>query len=69
MSGIWLTPAPMSVPFTIVAPPAGLIEKRPESQILLHLDQIENVKSVFEKVDVTDLHVLTEGLEVEGALK
>ena len=49
--------------------PAGLIEKRPESQILLHLDQIENVKSVFEKVDVTDLHVLNEGLEVEGTLK
>lgn len=49
--------------------PAGLIEKRPESQLLLHLGQIENVKSVFEKVDVTDLHVLTEGLEVEGALK
>ena len=49
--------------------PAGLIEKRPESQILLHLDQIENVKTVFEKVDVKDLHVLTEGLEVEGSLK
>ena len=49
--------------------PAGLIEKQPESHILLHLGQIENVKSVFEKVDVTDLHVLTEGLEVEGALK
>ena len=49
--------------------PAGLIEKRPESQLLLHLGQIENAKSVFEKVDVTDLHVLTEGLEVEGALK
>jgi hypothetical protein len=46
-----------------------LIEKRPESQILLHLDQIENVKTVFEKVDVKDLHVLTEGLEVEGSLK
>ena len=49
--------------------PAGLIEKRPESHLLLHLGEIENVKSVFEKVDVTDLHVLTEGLEVEGALK
>ena len=49
--------------------PAGLIEKQPESHILLHLGQIENVKSVFEKVDVTDLHVLAEGLEVEGALK
>ena len=49
--------------------PAGLIEKRPESHLLIHLGQIEDVKSVFEKVDVTDLHVLTEGLEVEGTLK
>lgn len=49
--------------------PAGLIEKRPESHLLIHLGQIENVKSVFEKVDVSDLHVLTEGLEVEGSLK
>lgn len=49
--------------------PEGLIEKRPESQLLIHLGQIENVKTVFEKVDVTDLHVLNEGLEVEGALK
>ena len=49
--------------------PSGLMEKRPESQLLLHLGQIEQVKAVFEKVDVTDLHVLAEGLEVEGNLK
>ena len=49
--------------------PDGLIEKRPDSQMVLHLDQIEQMKSVFEKVNVTDLNVLTEGLEVEGALK
>lgn len=49
--------------------PEGLIEKLPESQLLIHLGQIENVKTVFEKVDVTDLHVLNEGLEVEGSLK
>ena len=49
--------------------PAGLIEKRPDSHLLLHLDQIEQLKSVFEKVDVRDIHVLSEGLEVEGALK
>jgi hypothetical protein len=49
--------------------PEGLIEKRPESQLLIHLGQIENVKTVFEKVNVTDLHVLNEGLEVEGSLK
>ena len=49
--------------------PEGLIEKRPESHLLLHLGQIEQLKSVFEKVDVRDLHVLADGLEVEGALK
>lgn len=49
--------------------PEGLIEKRPDSHLLLHLEQIEQLQSVFEKVDVADLHVLTEGLEVEGALK
>ena len=37
--------------------------------LLLHLGQIPQVKSVFDKVDVRDLHVLNEGLEVEGALK
>ncbi len=49
--------------------PEGLMEKRQDSCLLLHLDKVEQVKAVFEKVDVTDLHVLTEGLEVEGALK
>jgi hypothetical protein len=49
--------------------PEGLIEKRPDSHLLLHLGQIEQMKSVFEKIDIHDLHVLNEGLEVEGALK
>lgn len=49
--------------------PAGLIEKRPESRLMLHLDQIEQVKAVFDAINVTDLHVLNEGLEVEGSLK
>ena len=49
--------------------PEGLIEKRPDSHLCLHLDQIEQAKTVFEKIDVTDLHFLAEGLEVEGALK
>ena len=49
--------------------PEGLMEKRQDSCLLLHLDQIEQVKAVFEKVDITDLHVITEGLEVEGTLK
>ena len=49
--------------------PSGLIEKRPESHLLLHLGEIEQVKSVFEAITVDDIHVLTDGLEVEGALK
>ena len=49
--------------------PAGLIEKRPDSQLMVHLNQIENVKAVFDNVDIRDLHVLTGGLEVEGELK
>ena len=49
--------------------PADLIEKQPDSHLLLHLDQIEQVKAVFDKVDINDLHVLREGLEVEGGLK
>ena len=49
--------------------PDGLVEKRPESHLLIHLDQIENVKAVFDNVDIRDLHVLPDGLEVEGDLK
>lgn len=49
--------------------PQGLLEQRPDSHLLLHLGQIPQLKSVFDKVDVRDLHVLAEGLEVEGALK
>ncbi len=49
--------------------PEGLMEKQQDSCLLLHLDKIEQVKAVFDKVDVTDLHVLKEGFEVEGTLK
>ena len=49
--------------------PAGLIEKRPESRLMLHLDQIEQVKTVFDAIQVDDIHVLNNGLEVEGGLK
>ena len=49
--------------------PAGLMEQRPDNHLLLHLGQIEQVKAVFDKVDVRNIHVLVEGLEVEGGLK
>ena len=49
--------------------PEGLIEKRPNKQLLLHLGQIEQVKTVFDAIQVNDIHVLNDGLEVEGGLK
>ena len=49
--------------------PDGLIEKRPESHLLIHLGQIENMRAVFDNIDSRDLHVLADGLEAEGKLK
>ena len=49
--------------------PEGLIEKRPDRQLMLHLGSIEQVKTVFDAIQVDDIHVLNEGLEVEGGLK
>ena len=49
--------------------PEGLIEKCPDRQLLLHLGQIEQVKTVFDAIQVNDIHVLDSGLEVEGGLK
>ena len=49
--------------------PEGLIEKQPEGMLLLHLCQIEQVKTVFDAIQVDDIHVLNDALEVEGGLK
>ena len=49
--------------------PEGLIEKRPDRQLMLPLGSIEQVKTVFDAIQVDDIHVLAEGFEVEGGLK
>ena len=49
--------------------PEGLIEKRPDRHLMIHLGSIEQVKTVFDAIKVDDIHVLSEGLEVEGGLK
>ena len=49
--------------------PEGLIEKRPDKRLMLHLDQIEQVKTVFDAIQVDDIRVLNDGLEVDGGLK
>lgn len=49
--------------------PEGLLEKQPDNYFLIHLGQIEDVKSVFDAITVNDFQVLEDGLQVEGALK
>jgi hypothetical protein len=49
--------------------PEGLIEKLPDRQLALHLDKIEQLKAVFDAIEVEDIHVLKEGIEMEGGLK
>ncbi len=49
--------------------PAGLIENRDNCQLMFHLGQIEQVKGVFDKIDVRDISVLADGIQVEGKLR
>lgn len=49
--------------------PAGLLEEQPEHVLLIHLDKIDKVKSVFERIDVKDINMLSEALEVVGDFK
>lgn len=49
--------------------PAGLLEEQPERVLLIHLDKIDKVKPVFERIDVKDIHMLAEALEVVGDFK
>ena len=49
--------------------PEGLMEKQPDNYFLIHLGSIEQVKSVFDAISVSDFKVLADGLQVEGALK
>lgn len=49
--------------------PEGLVEKCPDSHLLLHLGQIEQLQPLFEKLTVNNIQVLNDGVEVEGSLK
>ncbi|MCQ2301620.1 MAG: hypothetical protein MJZ94_03210 [Bacteroidales bacterium] len=49
--------------------PTGLLDNRGNGQLMIHLGQIDQVKGVFEKIDVRDISVLNEGIQVEGKLK
>lgn len=49
--------------------PAGLLEEQPDRVLLVHLDQIDKLKPVFERIDVKDIHMLSDALEVVGDFK
>lgn len=49
--------------------PEGLLEKQDNNYFLIHLGSIQEVKSVFDAITVSDFKVLDDGLQVEGGLK
>ena len=49
--------------------PEGLLEKQDNNYFLIHLGSIEQIKPVFDAITVSDFKVISDGLQVEGALK
>lgn len=49
--------------------PVGLLEEQPNNELLVHLDRIDKIKPVFERIDVKDVNMLAEALEVVGDFK
>ena len=49
--------------------PEGLLEKWPNNRFMIHLGMIDQVRPMFDTISVNILHVLMDGLEVEGAMK
>ena len=49
--------------------PEGLLDRQDNNYFLIHLGSIEQVKSVFDAITVSDFKVLNDGLQVEGGLK
>lgn len=49
--------------------PTGVMEELSQNELLFHLDKIEKLQPVFERIDVKDVNMLTEALEVVGDFK
>lgn len=49
--------------------PAGFLEEQPDHVLLLHLDKIDKIKPVFERIEVKDINMLAEALELVGDFK
>lgn len=49
--------------------PTGLLEEQPNHVLLVHLDKIDRVKPVLERIDLKDVNMLAEALELVGDFK
>ena len=49
--------------------PEGLLEEQPDQVLLLHLDKVDKIKPVFERINVKDINMLDEALEIVGDFK
>ena len=49
--------------------PDGLIEEQHNCNLLIHLDKVDKIKPVFERIEVKDINMLDEALEVVGDFK
>lgn len=49
--------------------PEGMLEEQPDHVLLVHLDKIDKLKPVFERIDVKDVNMLAEALELVGDFK
>ena len=50
-------------------PNLGFIESLNDNGVVLHLDQIEQMRQVLDAIEIQDLCVKEEGIEAEGKLK
>jgi hypothetical protein len=49
--------------------PAGLLDEQPDHVFLVHLNKIDKVKPVLERIDLKDVNMLAEALELVGDFK
>ena len=49
--------------------PEGLLEEQPDHVLLVHLNKVDKLKPVFERIDLKDVNMLTEAVEVVGDFK
>ena len=49
--------------------PEGMLEEQPDHVLLVHLDKIDKLKPVFERIDMKDVNMLAEALELVGDFK